>query len=247
MMTMTTTMQKPIPINNIAGCFGVAIILVAIGWALHYLYRKLVTQENYALPTDVRAKATPSPIVTNAPASNAPVKGEPKQIVVPKRWRETSIDNTANFTLAKKMVVRWDLIPVTARVVTFGFRMSNPPIPGEDKHNRVMHPLLASIPNSSGISVSFMDRGKYRIDAGSRFRQLTYVRDSSDFDPTEERVEIRFTQVGPGKTRVEMIYNGEDSVLAAEKDASVADIRHWPQQLKVFETDKIQNIWLSYA
>lgn len=231
---------------DVTGCLGTAVILFVVLWACYYLYQKLTKSEAFALPTKLRAKARPSPIVTEAPYSNAPVKGEPKQVVTPEHWESSPVERTGNYTLAKDMVVRWDLIPSSARVVTFGLRMSNPPITGMDTHNKKVFPLVASIPASSGISVSFMDRGKYRIDAGRHYRRLNYVRDTSDYDPNEERIEVRFTQVAPGKTRVEMIYNGEDTIIASEKEASVHEIRTWPQKLKVYDTDKIQNIWLTY-
>ena len=230
---------------NILGCIGVVIIVIAALWTLTYFLQTFYLTTKAAENMNV----TPSPVVMQAPYSNAPVKGEPKREVVPEVWDGTAsgYNNTANFTLADKMVVRWDLIPASARVITFGFRLSNPPITGKDSHNQKEVMLMNSIPNTNGIAVAFLNRGKYKINAGRTYGTLDFIRQTSDFNMNEERVEIRFTQIAPLKTRIEAIYNGEDFVIAPEKAGNISDLRMWPQQLHILEPNKLQNVWLSYS
>lgn len=223
---------------DLVGCIGSAVVLLAVLYAAYYIYNKF-QRENM--------KVTPSPIETEPPASNAPVLGEPKQIITPMKYEETSKEMTANYTLADEMVVKWDLIPSSARVVTIGIRMSNPPITGMDNHNKKTVRLIATEPATmSGFGLSFMDRGKYSIMAG-RGRDLEYLRDTSDFDMNEERFAVRFTQISMDKTRIDIIYNGEVAELTSSRRVPVSEIRKWPQQLKIFRTDKIQNVWVTYG
>lgn len=238
---------------NLLGCLGSILFVLGALFLAVYLFNKFYKSEQMEIQKKEAANGqpivTPSPVKMEAPYSGAPVKGEPKQIVVPEVWDGTAMGyrNTANYTLANKMVVRWDLLPPSAKTITFGFVLTNPPIPGKDTHNQRIIPLIQSLPSNNGISVSYLNRGKYKLNAGTTFGQMDFIRESSDFVMPEERVEIRFTQMAPMKTRIEAIYNGEDIIISEDKVGNINDIRMWPQQLEVIENDKIQNIWLYYS
>lgn len=226
--------------HTLIAYLGIGLIVLGFAWIAYEVYMRIMTSKE-------SMKVTPSPIETEPPASNAPVKGEPKQVIIPEKWEDYSTENTSNYTLSNKMVVRWDLIPPTATMVTFGMRMSNPPITGTDNHNEEMVPLISSDPASDGISIGFKKRGRYVVNGGHKFRSMEFVRDTSDFDPSEERLEIKFTEVAPNRCKVVAVYNGEDKVIAQDKQASIKDIRMWPQQLLIDMPNKIQNVWVTYA
>ncbi len=230
------------------GFIGLIVVVSVVALGLYWLIMNWEifgseAAEKFKVMDTSKPDASPGPVNTEAPFSNAPVQGQAKEIIVPVKFEQVSAERTSNFTFPKKAVVRWDLIPMTANMVTVGFRMSNPPLTGRDP--KFMKYVISTEPASSGISVSLPGRGDYNISAGGH--NMKYIRDTSAFNMTSETVEIRFTQVSDFNTRVEVIYNGKDKVIAGDKHIPISTIRGWPQQLKVFNPAKIENIWVDYA
>lgn len=235
-----SSMQK----TDVAGFIGLMVVLTAVAVGLYHLITKwnVTKAAKEALMGAPPGKATPGPVNTEAPYSNAPVQGQLKDVITPTKWEMEDEDRTSKFTLPKEAVVRWDLIPVTARSVTIGFRMTNPPLTGRDP--KFMKYVISTQPASSGFSVSLPGRGDYKINAAGHV--MTYVRDNSAFDMTVETLEVQFTQVSETNTRVQVLYNGKDKVVS-DKNIPISRIRMWPQQLRVFDPEKIENVWVIYS
>jgi hypothetical protein len=221
--------------------FSIVFVVVFIG--IYYTYCNWVYTESLNLSSVALPEATPEPLDTEAPFSNAPVKGPSKLWVIPQKWEDYIKEDEGVYTMSAEPVVRWDLIPVSARVVTLGFRMSNPPI--TDKQTDFKHHVLTSVPASAGVAISFEGRSKYKLDLG-KDQNMLYVRDDSLWEPNVERVEVRLTQTGPTSTRIEIIYNGADKVISSEQHIPVSQIKAWPQKTKIFDPRKIQNVWVTY-
>lgn len=220
-----------------------AIAIAIAWWGYNYWTEKRAESMN--ADASQSKNVTHSPEDTPAPASNAPVLGPAKTVIVPASFTESKQEEDGNFTLPEKAVVRWDLLPPTARVVSVCFRMSNPPLTGDSPNDKRFH-VMATTPVTNGFSVAMEDRGKYIISAGRH--TFKYVRDFSLWRPSEESVCVRFVQLGQNSTRVEVVYNGNESILQDTIDGlSTSEIRSWPQQLVVPDRQKIQNVWITYA
>lgn len=218
----------------VGACAVIAVIL-------YRMYRQLTENYNVMLPPGETEQT--GLIDTPAPFSNAPVRGEPKGVIIPRVWDNAMIQRDANYTMSGEPVIRWDLIPMSARVVTLGFLMSNPPVTVDDP--TFTQYVLSSVPAGAGITVGFNGRSRYKIEVG-KSQHMDYVRDNTYWQPEMERVEIRFTQLDASHTRVELLYNGADKVITSEQHIPVSDIRAWPQKTKIFNTGKIQNVWVAY-
>lgn len=233
-------------VDSLGSVLFVVALLVAAGIAW-YLYNSWSDKTKEAMNADASESKhiTASPEDTPPPASNAPVLGPAKTVIVPASFTESKQEEDGVFTLPEKAVVRWDLLPPTARVVSFCFRMSNPPLTGNSPNDK-KYQVLATTPVTNGFSIAMEDRGKYVISAGRH--TFKYTRDFSLWKPSEESVSVRFVQLGQNSTRVEVVYNGNESILQDTIDGlSVSEIKSWPQQLLVPHRQKIQNIWITYA
>lgn len=242
---MDKNQEKDFSALNYIGLAGFILVVFILGYGLYCSYCDVCKQnESYKVMSPQTNGIEPSPVVTESPFSNAPVKGEAKEVVVPEKIGSGSIDKTSTYTMSSEPVIRWDLIPPSAKMVTIGFAMTNPPIP--EKEEGFNDTILTSVPVSSGIAVSFDNRSKYKIDVGTG-NTFSYVRDNSYWKPDIETVEICITQTGPSSSRIEVKYNGDDSVLTSSGHVPVSIIKSWSQRTKIFDTNKVRNVWVRYG
>ena len=87
------------------GDVGYALLLMVVCLGGYFMYHKYYVSapENQAgdqagnqAGNLAGSKVTPGPVVTNAPASNAPVRGEPKNEVIPAKWETGVIEHEIN-------------------------------------------------------------------------------------------------------------------------------------------------------
>lgn len=219
----------------VAVCILVAAYFISLKWGQ---YKGPEMMGAVASDTDMTA----SPIDTTSPASNAPVLGPPKPVIVPIKWDQRIKEG--DFTFPEKSVVRWDLVPPSSKVVTIGFRMKNPPLTGKSPNDKI-YQVLATDPASGGLSISMKDRGTYEFSMGRE--RLTYERDFSYWQADEEIVELRVIALSPTISRVELLYNNHEIMLHNKVEGlSVSTVRSWPQYLRVFHREKIADIWVTF-
>lgn len=237
---------------DMVGLVSVLVVATAMALFVYYLYCN-TTKESYNLnplrkqqhqERQNGSEEEPEPVNTAAPYSNAPVKGQAKEMIVPRGHESAEEERTAMFTLSNEPVVRWDLVPMSAKIVTFGVRVANPPSP-EGNDPGTAKPLVTSIPASAGIYLGYMGN-QLKIDVGKQ-KNLQYDRPNAYWNRRVEVIEIRLTQVNASTTRVELLFNGKDKVLTSEQFLPVSNIRAWPQRIKVFDTNQIQNVWVTYG
>ena len=171
-------------------------------------------------------------------------RGPTKAVILPKSWKSNATEVDSIYHLGNSVTVGWDTIPITSFSVTISIRLSNPPLP--EPNPDFFHKILATNPITNGLVIAMPGKNKYRISIGSE-HGLIYVRPKSFWSPDHEVFQIRFIQVNPGNTRIETIFNGHESILKKNANVSISLLRSLPPQLNVYNTFKIENIWVTYS
>lgn len=228
---------------DMIGLVSLLVVATVICISVYFIYCD-TTKESFNLGNQKERLdvSTPKPINTEAPYSNAPVKGQAKGIVVPKPASGAEEERSSMFTLSTESVVRWDLIPMSSKIITFGVCIANPPPTDNDE---ALKPIVASMPASAGVYLGYM-ANKLKLGVGKK-KNIEYIRSNAYWNRSVEIIEVKLTQTAANTTRVEVMYNGQDKVIASEQYIPVSDIRTWPQKMKVFNTDQVQNIWVTYG
>lgn len=230
-------------IDTVGGTGALIIFVLVIVFA-YLAYSRLPVLSEKMFGSDASASSpTPSPDMPIANRGGAPLVGPPKEIIAPVAWDQRIEDGVYSFP--EKPVIRWDLIPHSAYIVTVGFAISNPPLTGESPKREMVH-LFATMPASNGFAAGFKNRGHYYFNAGRE--KYEFKRDFSKWDSSVERMELRFVQAGQNICRVEAVYNGTEYVIRERvENCSILALRQWPQQLQLFDRTKIRDIWITYA